>query len=359
MKNSLKYSISVMMFLALALPFASCEDWTDPESLDLYNPTFEEQNSQLYADYIKDLNNYKAGEHKITFVSFENPQGAPGKQAERLTAVPDSVDFICLNNADNVDPEVQAEMVKIREKGTRTIYAIDFASIESVWKEKAKADPELTEEDALRYISESTIEKLALCDKFNFDGIVVDYTGRSLVSLTEAALAIYDGRQKAFFDKVMDWKSSHESKTLVFYGSIQYLVPENMGMLSKYDYLMLKTASSTNADDMALKAYLAIQAGIDAVSGEEGVVNPVATDRFIVCVELPQADDKDKVKGYWNTVDADGEKTLAAPGAAQWIVQESLNYTRKGIFIMNVHNDYYNNTYGYVREVIRIMNPNK
>ena len=27
--------------------------------------------------------------------------------------------------------------------------------------------------------------------------------------------------------------------------------------------------------------------------------------------------------------------------------------------IMNVHNDYYNNTYGYVREVIRIMNPNK
>ena len=74
-------------------------------------------------------------------------------------------------------------------------------------------------------------------------------------------------------------------------------------MLSKFDYIMLKTASSTNADDLALKAYLAIQAGIDAVGGTEEGVNPVPADRFIVCVELPQADDKDKVKGYWSTVD--------------------------------------------------------
>ena len=68
-------------------------------------------------------------------------------------------------------------------------------------------------------------------------------------------------------------------------GNVQYLVPENMDMLSKFDYIMLKTASSTNADDLALKAYLAIQAGIDAVGGTEGGVNPVPADRFIVCVE--------------------------------------------------------------------------
>jgi len=29
---------------------------------------------------------------------------------------------------------------------------------------------------------------LALCDKYNFDGVIADYTGRSLVSLPEAAL---------------------------------------------------------------------------------------------------------------------------------------------------------------------------
>ena len=97
-----------------------------------------------------------------------------------------------------------------------------------------------------------------------------------------------------------------------------------MDMLSKFDYIMLKTASSTNADDLALKAYLAIQAGIDAVGGTEEGVNPVPADRFIVCVELPQADDKDKVKGYWSTVDEKGNKLVAAPGAARWMVKHLL-----------------------------------
>lgn len=217
----------------------------------------------------------------------------------------------------------------------------------------------MTEEDALQYIGERTNEMLALCDKYNFDGVIADYTGRSLVSLPEAALKEYNDRQQKFFGEVMNWQGNHDDKTLVFYGNVQYLVPENMDMLSKFDYIMLKTASSTNADDLALKAYLAIQAGIDAVGGTEGGVNPVPADRFIVCVELPQAHDKDKVKGYWSTVDEKGNKLVAAPGAAQWMVEASPNYTRKGIFIMNVHNDYYNNTYGYVREVIRIMNPNK
>ena len=109
MKNNLKYRLSALLFLASALT---------------------------------DLNRYKSEEHKVTFVSFENPKGSPGKQAERLTVVPDSVDFICLNNPE-VSPEVQAEMVKIREKGTRTVYSIDYSSIENAWKEKVKAEPEL------------------------------------------------------------------------------------------------------------------------------------------------------------------------------------------------------------------------
>ena len=129
-------------------------------------------------------------------------------------------------------------MVKIREKGTRTIYSIDYSSIENAWKEKVKAEPELTEEDALQYIGERTNEMLALCDKYNFDGIIADYTGRSLVSLPEAALKEYNGRQQKFFGEVMNWQSSHDDKTLVFYGNVQYLVPENMSMLSKFDFIM-------------------------------------------------------------------------------------------------------------------------
>ena len=56
MKNNLKYRLSALLFLASALTITSCSDWTDVESLQLNTPTFEEQNPQLYADYLKDLN---------------------------------------------------------------------------------------------------------------------------------------------------------------------------------------------------------------------------------------------------------------------------------------------------------------
>ena len=56
MKNNLKYRLSALLFLASALTITSCSDWTDVESLQLNTPTFEEQNPQLNADYLKDLN---------------------------------------------------------------------------------------------------------------------------------------------------------------------------------------------------------------------------------------------------------------------------------------------------------------
>ena len=369
MNKNIKYCLLAVLTIVLVPMLNSCDDWTEPESLDLKNPTFEEQNAQLYADYLTNLKTYKAGEHSIVIVSYDNSSWAPVKQAERLSVIPDSVDFICLNNPKDLHPEHEEEMVKIRnDKGTKTIYTVSYDLFETQWNEKKKANPELTEEEALNFIGESTDEMLALCDQFGFDGIMVDYTGRSLVSLTQEALALYNARQQSFFGKVMSWKESHQNKNLFFYGNIQYLVPENMDMLNKYDFLIIKTALSTNMDELTLFTYLAIQAGEDAIkddnkaTAEEGTevkTNPVPTDRFLACVQLPKEEDKDKVIGYWNTVLADGSKTLAHLGAAQWVVQESVDFTRKGIFIMDIHNDYYNKTYKSIRDAIGIMNPNK
>lgn len=67
------------------------------ESLDIHTPSLEEQNPQLYEDYLKDLNAFKASDHHVLFVSFSNVAN-PVKQGERLTALPDSVDYISLNN---------------------------------------------------------------------------------------------------------------------------------------------------------------------------------------------------------------------------------------------------------------------
>ena len=143
---------------------------------------------------------------------------------------------------------------------------------------------------------------------------------------------------------------------MLFDGNVQYLTADNISLTGMFDYLILKTALSSNGGDLTLKALLAVQAGKD-VFGDES--NPVPTDRFIACVQLPKADDKDQIIGYWNSLNELGEKMLATEGAAWWNIQASENFERKGMFIMNVQADYYNDTFASVREVIQIMNPSK
>ena len=148
MKNTFGYSgLCVAICMTMSLSFCSCEDWTDVESLDIHTPSLEEQNPQLYADYLKDLNIYKASEHKLTIVSVENVAD-PSKQAERLSALPDSIDYISLNNPDKLSGNMLDEIRIVREKGTKVVYSIDFSKFEEEWKEMKKANPDLTEEEA-------------------------------------------------------------------------------------------------------------------------------------------------------------------------------------------------------------------
>ena len=352
MRRIVKNCLFTAILMAGGMISTSCEDWTDPESIDIHYPTFEEQNPQLYADYLKDLKLYKAEGHKVVFVSFNNP-GNPRHQSERLTVVPDSVDFICLNNPENLSGETQAEMVKIREKAIRTRACINYDDLENEWNKKAEKNPELTEEEARKYLNERTDALLALCDGYGYDGILVSYTGRSMVGMKEIPLQQYKERQQNFFSKVMSWQAGHIDKMMVFYGNVQYLDPENMDMLDKYNYLILKTTSSTNQVALTMNAMTAIQAGKEAAGTN---TNPVPTDRFIAATQLPLKSDADMLIGYWNTK---GDRSLAAQGTARWIVQASTEFTRSGIFVDNIQEDYFNNTYASVREVIQIMNPNK
>ena len=206
MRRIVKNCLFTAILMAGGMISTSCEDWTDPESIDIHYPTFEEQNPQLYADYLKDLKLYKAEGHKVVFVSFNNP-GNPRHQSERLTVVPDSVDFICLNNPENLSGETQAEMVKIREKAIRTLACINYDDLENEWNKKAEKNPELTEEEARKYLNERTDALLALCDGYGYDGILVSYTGRSMVGMKEIPLQQYKERQQNFFSKVMSWQA--------------------------------------------------------------------------------------------------------------------------------------------------------
>ena len=192
----MKRNIKKFLFPAVAvaaLSLAACSDWTETESLDINYPSLEEQNPELYKQYLQALRDYKAGEHKVVFVSMDNTTSAPAQRNEHLTTMPDSVDIICLMNPDNLHPTLAGEFAKVREKGTRVIYNIDYNAIEKLW-EKVLADeeankpeepaaPDTPEADALRRsIARSRIEQfLSFPDEASLDKAV-----------GEAARMIYD-----------------------------------------------------------------------------------------------------------------------------------------------------------------------
>ena len=63
-KKSFK-GIALAAFSVLAL--SACSDWTDSESIKLKEPGIDEQSPELYAKYLKNLQEYKNSDHKIVY----------------------------------------------------------------------------------------------------------------------------------------------------------------------------------------------------------------------------------------------------------------------------------------------------
>lgn len=344
MKNTVKKDLRFfVLFAASALLLTGCSDWTEYESLEVKTPTMDEG---LYADYVKNLKAYKAGPHKVVMTTLENAIGEPSCQAERLTALPDSLDFIALNHPDNLHPSYLEEISQVREKGTRVGYVIDYATIETEWAAMQKSDASLTEEQALAYITKQTETQLALNDRYGYDGLIFVFDGMAMAGMTEEVLAQYTARQEVFFDAVSAWRSTHPEAFFAYRGEVQYLVDGNKPLLAECDYIILETTSASNATDMTIAANAAIDSG------------NVPADRFVITTETTRYDDEDMIYGYFGTTDASGQLQRSIQGGAVWVGQPS-DFTRAGMLILNAQYDYYDTTpvYFHLREAIGIMNP--
>lgn len=345
---------------AALLGMAACDDWTQTESLEVYYPTLEEQNPALYAKYLEALRTYKDSEHKITLVGFDNPQGAPQRRDEHLTILPDSVDFICLENPDNLHPQFTEEFSAVRAMGTRLIYAVDYDAIETLWQEAGETGrPDAsgggddsgqvpgTEDDArfLAFCREQTAAMLNLCGKYGYDGVVIRYAGRNYESLDEAERARYAARQNAFFTDVNGWFAAQGGKTRFFEGYPQNLIDKSV--IAGCDYLIIPVLDAASKDDLTRAVRLSLVAG-------------VPSERLIAGVTIASADDPSGKRGWFNGFEADGKTRLsAAKGAAEWAISDDPSFGRRGISIANAREDYFNVTKNFknIREAIDIMNP--
>ena len=350
MKNILKRSI-ILPSLALlaAVSFTACSDWNEPESLDIKTPSLEEQNPELSAAYLERLRIFKAEDHKILMVAMDNPVGTPAvNRSQNLIAIPDSADYIILNTPDNLHPTVIAEMDEVRKKAMKVIYKINYTVFDAEWTKIKKADTEgvLTDADELAYFAERTEQMLALCAKFNYDGVIAAYPGRSLVSLPPAQLEEYAARQKNFLEPIAAWREANGSKFFAFEGTPQFLISESKAIFTKCDYIILPTDQVLNVGDMGVVAQMAM--GAD-----------VPSDRFIFSVQTAPPGDDEMILGYFGTLDANGNKVRSIGATALWLGVPA-EYTKAGMLINNAHYDYFDVSrfvYRYTREAIGLMNP--
>lgn len=357
MKFTINNICPAALMIASAIAFSSCEDWTDPESIDLiYSPSIEEQNPQLYEDYLKDLNAYKKAEHHFMFVSFDNKESAPSKQAERINALPDSIDIVSLNNPDNLNDVLVSEMEKVRKKGTKVIYKVDYAAAETEWEKRIEEEGEdadrLTETDFLNLLTECTNKQLAICDKYGYDGLTIAYKGQSDMSLNEVDKATYKKRQSTFFDLISAWRNNHAEKMIAFEGNLPYIYDENKSFLSTCEFIILQSGACTNIGAVEIMGMTAYDAIPTEIANKDNI-------RFIATAEgIAPGDDKQK-EGYFDTVDANGKKIRASKGLAEWMRKGGTNFNKGGLFITHAQYDYYNASHIYqnIREAIAIMNP--
>ena len=326
-KKSFK-GIALAAFSVLAL--SACSDM---ESINLEEQGIDEQYPEQYAKYLNNLREYKNSGHKIVYGWFDNSEKVPFSRGQHISDVPDSLDAVIV-----MTPELEAfeleDIASVHEKGTKVLYSISYDNILKEYTDKVKEGTETGEFPA--YLSAELDRLIAL--ETPFDGIVAEYCGKNPIYMSEADKTAAKVNQDAFFGVITKWKDANKGKRLVFKGYPANLIGQSV--LSSCEHIILITNDVTDAAQLGIEALQAL------------IAEGVPSDRFIVSASTVSLDATDKNTGYYNSLRALSE-------AAYWVTEPSAEFTKAGMAIENMQNDYYNatNTYQYVREAINIMNP--
>lgn len=345
-----------------AFCFSSCADWTTPESVEIHYPTLEEQNPELYEAYTQSLREYRESEHGVTIVKFENLETFPAGQSEHISALPDSVDYVILQNPDNLNAAIVSEMEKLQTvKGTKTLYNVSYESIKTAYDAYVeKWEEEHTPEPAAEENPEEPVEQptpfdeflaaelenlLSLYGKYPYDGINFVYTGVFPESLPEEARTAYFTSQKIYFDKMAAWIEANPTGVVTFEG-IPFNVSADIAVWDKCDFIIIDAIAALNADELSYNVRMAL-------------TEAVRNNNIIIGVTAKSVTNEKDTKGLWTAMDGSGQQVRAIVGAADWTVSHVEDFNKAGICIGNVRHDYFNilKTYKYTREAISIMNP--
>lgn len=362
-KNIFKY---MLLGAALTMGVTSCSDWNDMESVEIKNPTINAQDPVAYAAYVESLKAYKDTDHKIMYVTYDNTIKEPRSIADHMSMVPDSVDIVELQHPDNLTEREVKEMGDLHAKGTKVVYHLSFdeckAHYEAYLTKWAEDHPQETEEtsdnvvtrdetegeeaeevvetpdDFITVMTAFLNEKLAICDKYPYDGVTFHYNSHTIaLYLYGEELETYTNEQNAYFNVFKEWKAAHEDKLFIFHGAAKEILEP--AIASSFSYIILDTQASLSISTISYQLELSCRPEIP-------------TDRFLGMTSTPSDDVTDVLTGYFY-----GERSI--PELAYWVLQPVDGATKAGMVIADVQRDYYNasNPYQYARQAIDIMNP--
>ncbi|MCM1292273.1 MAG: glycoside hydrolase family 18 [Bacteroides sp.] len=366
MNNKIKYFASALMVAALGASFTACDDWTEPEHIDINYSNVE--GAENYPAYLEALRAYRKTDHTQVYAWVNLSADGPVNQSERVTSLPDSIDVLVVSTPTEIHPTVLADLNKVRnDKGMKVMYQIDFDAVKAEYTglceglaaqrdainaklaaldptaedyETAKADLEAQLEaaqdpDLYDYMLNNLTESLNYAADQKLDGVMFAFDGKSSNHMTAAEKAQYNAQQLLFLGAASDWHKRNPEMSYDFLG-----LPQNISkleLLNEFNMIFIRQGlEATNAD--LYSYYLTM-----------GSTEGVPTDRLGMMTTYISADPDDATTGVFT----DG--TYALDGFAKWVAGKGLAC----IGIQNVQNDYFNPTYAYphVRAIIQAANP--
>lgn len=197
---------------------SSCD--TDVEPVDINQPGIERQNPELYQRYLASIRAYKASNHKIMMVWFDNSQAVPFTQAQHINAIPDSVDYVVLTQPSMMTEQLLQEIDEVRnQKGMKVVFQISCDDIKAAYEAQKKAFMAKSENagkkfrDFNGFLVDSVNTQLHLVDKYNYDGVIMGFNAKLTHYLNDQEKAEAIALENVFLGISKDWKVRHPKKS--------------------------------------------------------------------------------------------------------------------------------------------------
>lgn len=333
----MKKGINIAAFLlaSATLTLTSCSDWTDVDNLKVEYGNVEQENPELYAQYLASLRDYRTTDHTEVYAWFDNSVKVPTSRAHYLRDIPDSIDVVGLLHPDLLTQSELDQIAELKEqKGMKVIYTIDFDRMKSDYTNVIA--PATPERSFRSYLTDSLSYALSLLKKYPYDGVCIGYTGQSTVLMDEAQKKEYMENENCFIGILKDWCSRNEGVELTFLGS-----PENLldrSILSECSRILLDGRTATAQNELST---LLTQSYMTEYADRYGMVvagTPLTgTNRY--------------------STFSDG--TPATSAVAAWANMPHQGMRIRAVGVYDFSGDYFNadNTYKNMRNMISTLNP--